>query len=296
MRELAGGGGAVRQALRVDDFKAALYDQYLQRVTTEKVKAQLVPEASFTPSTDVSSITARHILIKSTVPVTATEAERNAALAARRPEAEAILKELQGGADFATVARERSEDLTTSPNGGELPAFDKDGKTPDGTQVDPAFVQAALALQEGQTSQLVQTPFGWHIIQVVTRTIPSKAEQLGEARTKAFDEWIVKQRAAMTAQRFPAVSPSPPPPPTGTALPLPTALLGGEPTATPTSTLTLTATATLPTPPPALTATPGATTVQPGGTTPSPLAGTAAPTAVVPTQPATSTPTSRPTP
>jgi parvulin-like peptidyl-prolyl isomerase len=232
----------------IDDFKVALQEQYLRQVLTRKVEAQLLPETSFTPGTDPSNIETRHILIAVTTPISATEAEREAAYAARKPDAEAILQQLRGGADFAALAAEKSDDATTKESGGVLPGFDKDGATQEGMAVDPAIVKAALALNEGQISDLIRTPFGWHIIQLDKRTVPSPADQLQEARTKKFEEWLSQQRAAATVEHFPARTPEPTPLPTQpvTAPPLPTVSLHGTPTATPTATAVPTATVTLP--------------------------------------------------
>src|SRR5262249_21287977 len=153
--------------LTLDDFKAGLHDQYLRQAVTSKVEQQLISEASFTPTTDPSSIETRQILISVTATLSDTQQQRDAAYAARKPEAEAILAQLRGGADFATVAKAKSEDYATRSKGGDLASFDKNGKTQEGQQMDPAIVKAALALKENQISDLIQTPFGWHIIQVV---------------------------------------------------------------------------------------------------------------------------------
>jgi hypothetical protein len=268
-----------------------------------------VPEASFTPTTDPSSIETRHILIAVTEPLTATD--REAAYAQRRPEAEEILAQLRGGADFATLAQERSDDAATKNEGGTLPSFDKDGKTQDGNQFDPAFVQATQALQEGDISDLVRTPFGWHIIQLVKRTVDSKENQLQTERQKKFDEWLTKQRAAASIEHFPPQTPTPSPEPTpeGTAVPLPTMSLYNTPTATPfptpelTTTTTLTESTTLPaaTIPveetPTGTPTPPAATTLPAATTPP----AGSPPTGAPTLPATgpavgATPTGTPRP
>ncbi len=219
--------------LTLDDFKTGLRDQYISRVLTLKIEEQLVPDASFTPSTDPSSLETRHILIAVTVSLTETETQREAAYAARRADAEAILAQLRGGANFETLAKEKSEDLTTRDSGGNLPPFDKDGKTQQGTQIDPAFAQATLALKEGEISNLVRTPFGWHIIQLNRRVVDSREDQLRAKRTEALGKWLEQQRASAAIQRFPAVTATPTPPPTGTPGPLPTAPMGGEPTPLP---------------------------------------------------------------
>lgn len=276
-----------RTNLTIDDFKAALRDQYLRQALTNKIEAQLLPEAGFTPTTDPSSITTRHILIKVTAPISATQAEADAAYAARKPDAQAILDQLRGGADFATLAKEKSEDLTTKGSGGVLPSFDKDGKTSEGSVFDPAYVKAAQALKENQISDLVRTPFGWHIIQVTSRNVDSKEDQLKTARSKAFDKWLEQQRTAANIAHFPPVSPTPTAPPTGTPEPLPTQALGGEPTAVPTTTETLTGTTTLPSAIPTATAAPALT---PASGTPTTLPPDATPAALPPTPIATSQP------
>jgi peptidyl-prolyl cis-trans isomerase C len=77
-------------------------------------------------------------------------------------EAKAAIEEIQGGADFAEVAQERSLD-TSAAAGGDLGFISRD-------QVVPAFGEAAFALEPGETStEPVQTQFGWHVIDVVER-------------------------------------------------------------------------------------------------------------------------------
>lgn len=238
----------LKAQLTLDDFKLGLHDQYLRQALANKVEAQLISEASFTPTTDPSAIEVRQILITTTATLSDTQQVRDAALAQRKPVAEAILAQLRGGADFATVAKQRSEDYATRSNGGTLPSFDKNGKTTDGRRMDPAIVKAALALKENEISDLLQTPFGWDIIQLTKRTVDSKETQLSDARSKKFDEWVAQKRAAATVERFPPVTPSPTIPPTTEPSVLPTVQLAATATATtvPTSTLNLTPTLTLP--------------------------------------------------
>ncbi len=219
--------------LTIDDFRRGLESQFLRQVLTRKVQEQLVPDATFTPTTDPSSIEVRHILLRVTVPVTATEEEREQAFAARRSEAEALLAEARSAADFTELVRARSEDYNTKETGGTLPLFDKDGKTTDGQQVDPAIVQAVADVAENEIVGPVRTSFGWHVVQLVRRTVDSREVQLNRARAEAFERWLDEQRAAISIQRFPTLVPTPSPLPTGTPAPLPTVELGGEPTPTP---------------------------------------------------------------
>jgi peptidyl-prolyl cis-trans isomerase C len=72
-------------------------------------------------------------------------------------EAQAVLDRIEGGEDFATVAQEVSLDPGSAPQGGAL------GPLQVGA-FDPAFEEAALALDPGELSDPVETQFGWHVI------------------------------------------------------------------------------------------------------------------------------------
>jgi peptidyl-prolyl cis-trans isomerase D len=94
-------------------------------------------------------VQARHILIKA-------DASNDAAAKAK---AENILKQIQAGGDFAKLAKDNSEDPGSAAMGGEL-GFIVKGQTV------PEFEKSAFSLQPGQTSGLVKTTYGYHIIQV----------------------------------------------------------------------------------------------------------------------------------
>lgn len=80
--------------------------------------------------------------------------------AAAQAKAEAILAELQNGADFATLAQEKSDDLVSAELGGDLDWIDRD-------MMEPEFEEAAFALANvGDFSDVVQTEFGYHIIKL----------------------------------------------------------------------------------------------------------------------------------
>jgi len=96
---------------------------------------------------------ARHILFR--VAPTAPEPEK----AAARVKAELALSRIQKGEDFGTVAKEMSDDPGSASQGGDLGFFER------GRMV-PAFEQAAFSTPVGQTTGIVETPFGLHIIQV----------------------------------------------------------------------------------------------------------------------------------
>jgi peptidyl-prolyl cis-trans isomerase C len=73
-------------------------------------------------------------------------------------EAKAVLAQLKGGADFATLAKEKSKDPGAA-EGGDLGYFTKE-------QMVPEFADVAFKLPKGQLSDPVKTQFGWHIIKV----------------------------------------------------------------------------------------------------------------------------------
>ncbi|MER1999908.1 MAG: peptidylprolyl isomerase, partial [Lysinibacillus sp.] len=76
--------------------------------------------------------------------------------------ANAIVKELKDGGDFAKIAKEKSVDTATGANGGELDWFTV------GKMV-PAFNEAAYALELNTISEPVQSDYGFHIIEITDK-------------------------------------------------------------------------------------------------------------------------------
>ncbi len=90
-------------------------------------------------------------------------------------QAEALLQQLQQGADFAALAKQHSADTFSAENGGVL-----DNLEPG--QMDPDFETAAFALSsEGQLSDVVQSEYGYHIIKLVSMQ-PGQQQALAEVR------------------------------------------------------------------------------------------------------------------
>ncbi len=79
--------------------------------------------------------------------------------AAGKAKAEDVLKQIKSGGNFADLAKKYSDDPGSKDQGGEL------GLQPSSLFV-PEFSKAAMALNPGQTSDLVRTQFGYHIIQL----------------------------------------------------------------------------------------------------------------------------------
>lgn len=241
--------------LSKEEFRQAILQQYRDRLLNDQIQARLVPEESFTASTEPERVRARQILIAVTPPAEATTEQVDAAFAAALPTAQALVAQLRAGADFAALAAERSDDPGSRENGGDIGSFDRNGFADNGATYPPELVAAAFALPVNQISDPIRTQFGWHILEVTDRTIPSKEDQLQKARTEAFDRWIAEQRAAADVRRFPEPTPTPTALPTE---PVPTTVptyLPGPPTPFPTPTLAPTV-ETTPEPTPTATATP----------------------------------------
>jgi peptidyl-prolyl cis-trans isomerase D len=125
---------------------------------------------------------ARHILVR--LPENASDEQKQAA----RKKIEDALKRIKAGEEFAKVAKEVSEDVTAK-DGGDLGFFGR------GSMV-PAFEEVAFSMKPNEVSDVVETPFGLHIIQLVeirpagTKTLEEVRNQLETQlrREKAGDE------------------------------------------------------------------------------------------------------------
>ncbi len=95
-----------------------------------------------------------------------------------------LRERIVGGADFAELARANSEDATAS-KGGDL------GWVAAGETV-PEFERAMNSLKNGEISPPIQSPFGWHLVQVMER----RSEELSEDRKKLAARQTVRARKA----------------------------------------------------------------------------------------------------
>ncbi|MGD0444255.1 MAG: peptidyl-prolyl cis-trans isomerase [Edaphobacter sp.] len=131
----------------------------------------------------------RHILIS--VPAGA-DAKTDAAAKAK---AEDLLKQIKAGGNFADLASKNSDDPGSKTQGGELPMYPTSG-------LDPAYAKAAMALNPGQTSDLVRSQFGYHIIQTEQKE-PAHTKPLAEVKTDIVP-LLEQQRAGAAEQTFAA--------------------------------------------------------------------------------------------
>jgi peptidyl-prolyl cis-trans isomerase C len=140
---------------------------------------------------------ARHILIRfhgSQVPVGDGKKDLT--------EAEALVKitelraKIVAGADFAVVAKENSDDTGASTNGGDLGVFPRG-------QMTPEFDKEVFILPIGQVSQPVKTPFGYHLIEVQSRTTKSFDEEKAAIAKKIPGDLAQKALNELKAKKAP---------------------------------------------------------------------------------------------
>jgi len=114
-------------------------------------------------------------------------------LVASQAEAAAVLAQLAGGADFATLAKERSTDTGSGAAGGGLGCLGAQ-------QFVTEFDQAAQALAVGGTSGPVQTQYGWHVIRVEAATYATLRNDVAGAYRQVadakFQRWVQRRVAA----------------------------------------------------------------------------------------------------
>ena len=97
-----------------------------------------------------------------------------------------VLKQLQGGADFATLAKEKSTDPSAQSNGGDLGYFKREAMVPE-------FAEAAFKIEPGTVgAEPVKSQFGWHVIKVEDRrqTVPAFEEKEPELREQVAREIV----------------------------------------------------------------------------------------------------------
>lgn len=114
----------------------------------------------------VDEVRASHILIKTIDDENNELSDEKKAEA--KEKAQEVLAKVKSGEDFATLAKEYSEDTGSAINGGDLDFF------PRGYMVEP-FEKAAFSMKVGEVSDLVESNFGYHIIKVTDKVDEQKS-------------------------------------------------------------------------------------------------------------------------
>ena len=174
----AGGGQASFEewlqtsSLTYEDFRAGLRFQLLALAIFEQITGSI--------PTTAEQVHARHILVNT------------------EEEAQAVLTKLQAGGDFAALARQLSQDENTKEAGGDLGFF------PLGLLISREVEETAFSLTSGQTSEVVQSQFGYHVVQVLEKAPdhPLPPELLNSLKEQAFARWIQEQWDGAAIERF----------------------------------------------------------------------------------------------
>jgi len=153
------------------------------KITDADLKKRYDAEVAKVPPTE--ELKASHILVKT------------------EDEAKDIIKQLEGGADFAKLAKEKSTDTGSGANGGDLGYFG------DGDMV-PEFYAAANKLKKGEfTKDPVKSQYGWHVILLTdrrTKEAPKFEEVKGQIKDELTQElvaaWLTDLHKAAKIQKF----------------------------------------------------------------------------------------------
>lgn len=162
---------AAQTQILVNAYVASLARSQITEAKMRQAYDQYAKEA---PQTE--EVHARHILVPS------------------EQEAKDIIEQLKKGADFATLAKDKTTDPSGKSNGGDLGYFTKQDMVPE-------FANAAFAMKPGDFSQTpVHTQFGWHVIKVEDRR-PGKAATYEQA-APAIQDQMVQQIVAQKLQEL----------------------------------------------------------------------------------------------
>ncbi len=159
-----GEGGLITRIAIENESRAMRAGEMIARIADEPISEEEIAALyaeRYTDADPEEEVHAAHILVET------------------EEEAKEIVTLLEGGADFANLARERSTG-PSGPQGGDLGWFSR------GQMVAP-FEEAAFALEPGTISDPVQTQFGWHVIKLMERRI-AEAPALAEVRGALEDE------------------------------------------------------------------------------------------------------------
>jgi peptidyl-prolyl cis-trans isomerase D len=138
------------------------------------------------------TVTVRHILIKTPTPDPNGKVDQKGVDAAKA-KAEDVQKQLKSGADFADLAKKYSDDPGSAQEGGLLPPITR-GRTV------PEFEQAAFNTPKGQTTDIIRTSYGFHIIRVEDKQT-ARMKPLDEVKAQ-IEPAVKQQKTAVAAQNL----------------------------------------------------------------------------------------------
>ena len=176
---LGGEAGFAQQLQRENTTEARLRERYKSDVERQMTEQRLVQKMFPKKTVSQAEAEAYFLAHREKFPrvppqlklkvIQITPSPDSLTLAAARVKVDALRKRIIGGEKFAKVAAEASDDPGSSKAGGDLSFFRRG-------QMEPNLEDAAFALQPGQLSQPIRTPFGWHLVETMERdTVRSPA-------------------------------------------------------------------------------------------------------------------------
>lgn len=145
-----------------------------------------------------ASMIGRKVLdtITADLPKTAEFVHARQIFCKERASCDAALARIEGGEDFAAVAKEVSEDSSTRERGGDLDWVTR------GSLLSPELEEVVFGLQTGQHSEVVASDLGFHVVSVLERD-PARVmsdEQLMPLRERKLTEWLTQRRASSSIE------------------------------------------------------------------------------------------------
>lgn len=159
-----------------------------------KAKVKAYYESHATDYNTKERVKARHILVSFKGARNASGAGALRSKADAKTRAEDVLKQVRvTGADFAKIATKMTDEESGKSRGGDLGFFDREAMVKE-------FSDAAFALSTGQISQVVESPFGFHVIKVEEKN-PAKQTTLEQATDEIARKLIEQERSPTILQQ-----------------------------------------------------------------------------------------------
>lgn len=179
----------------IKEFKEYIELNYFRDLaTTDYAKSQITDKEieSYYESNIVGDIEASHILITVDVEDDATDEEKEKAEEKAKKEAEQIIKKLNNGEDFATLAKTYSKDDSNKDEGGALGKFNKG-------DMESSFETAAYELKVNEyTKEPVKTSYGYHIIKKTKEYDKDTLENVKDEIIETLADQLINTNATVS--------------------------------------------------------------------------------------------------
>jgi foldase protein PrsA len=159
--------------LRAQLISRAIFDEVTTGETVEDAAIEAYYDENIAQFTTAESRDVAHILVE------------------EKAKADEIYEQLQGGADFAELAKKFSTDTGSKDSGGKL--------TDTRGAFVPEFEEVAFTIETGEIGKPVKSQFGWHIITALKDTVPEVVQTLEEVKETISEQLLTEKRnTAMT--------------------------------------------------------------------------------------------------